>query len=877
MTDWGTGATDYLADLARRPAARSPASIGEVWSSEWNRSGLDTLTGIGAPLDAAYADLVKGVEGAAGKPVADLVPGINDSASTDERARMLRGAVADLPEEKRAALEPLFDVRRRASEKALKTENDANDVYSAAYGISGVATSWAAGIARQALDPVNLATLPLGGPLKGPVAKVLLREAGIGGLTQLAQEPAIETGRAQLGLEAGFGRGAANVAQAAVGAAGLTGLFRAAAWALRATGRAGEVAGARPGEAAALDSGGGRNNAPTDSAGPIALPEDLAAAAHVAERDRMLDLAAVIQDPGGLADHHARLESASAALNAGKEVGERPATAADLLPTLEATGARISPQFERLSELQLGEIAGRHAAFQADAVAARGALDLQAEKVAKREVTLSDTAASTDRLREQVDSLRRDVATNEQKIRDARPPTDPETEARLGAIDAELAAPALPARRRQALETERASITETLAATAPADTRLLASLEQERTGLARATQRAQKALDRATGARDKVAGDIAGRKADIAASQAQTDAHLASNREITSNEMRRSVARLAAEGYGVRLSRDEAQAIADRVLGAGEKDLPTTLAGVSDELAQLAQVARAEASEQVMTRLQGLARLNGRDLSKEAARAAAERLAKANPDESVALLAEIMGRDVRPVRVEDLPFPKSEKVAPAAAAETRGINWDRATTGEGRTQIGSERHQTIINVDPVALDRAFKETSRSFYDLPAAAMESLKAHVATGGKVSVPEIALTTGKRPGRIDFINGRHRARLAAEMGLESIPVAVDRGQEDAMRKLLSQHAPEPKPAAAAAPPPKVATSPSDVAAPAAPKLGGDPIIAKEFERVIAETGDMEIHLGDRRMKISEAMKLAENDATAARELNDCIGAAA
>jgi hypothetical protein len=486
------------------------------------------------------------------------------------------------------------------------------------------------------------------------------------------------------------------------------------------------------------------NNAPAAAAVGGLMPEDLTAAAHVAERDRMLDLAAVIQDPAGLADHQARLESATAALNAGKEVGERPATAADLLPTLEATGARISPQFERLSEMQLGEIAGRHAAFGQEAAAARAGLDLEAGKVAKREVTFQEAAASTDRLREQVDGLRRDVATNEQKIREARPPTDPETEARIGAIDAELATPALPARRRQALETERASITETLAATAPADTRLLASLEQERTGLARATQRAQKALDRATAARDKVGGDIAGRKADIAASQAQTDAHLASNREITSNEMRRSVARLAAEGYGVRLSRDEAQAIADRVLGAGEKDLPATLAGVSDELAQLAQVARSEANEQVMTRLQGLARLNGRDLSRR--------------------------RRARPPN-------------------------------------GSPR-QTRMKVSP-CLPRSW---------------------------------AASWARCASRICRSRNPRRSRRRRR------PNQRRRWPKDPRR-----------------------------AAPAAPKLGGDPIIAKEFERVIAETGDMEIHIGDRRMKVSEAMKLAENDATAARELTDCIGVAA
>jgi hypothetical protein len=152
--------------------------------------------------------------------------------------------------------------------------------------------------------------------------------------------------------------------------------------------------------------------------------------------------------------------------------------------------------------------------------------------------------------------------------------------------------------------------------------------------------------------------------------------------------------------------------------------------------------------------------------------------------------AEVQARVPAPENAQAPAAASREAETDAAIAE---IKWDRATTGEGKTPVGSERDQTVIDIDPRALDRAFKATSRSFYDLPGDAMERLKAHVAAGGEVSIPEIALTEGKKPGRIDFINGRHRARLAADMGLESIPVAVDRGQEAALRKLLSQHEPE------------------------------------------------------------------------------------
>lgn len=70
-------------------------------------------------------------------------------------------------------------------------------------------------------DPFVLATLPVGG-IGGGVLRTAAREAGIAAISESAIQTAVQDYRARAGLEAGFAEGAANVATATIGAAGLT-------------------------------------------------------------------------------------------------------------------------------------------------------------------------------------------------------------------------------------------------------------------------------------------------------------------------------------------------------------------------------------------------------------------------------------------------------------------------------------------------------------------------------------------------------------------------------------------------------------------------------------------------------------------------------
>jgi hypothetical protein len=209
---------DYLAELSRRPAAYSPATLGEIWNAEWARSALDTLTGVGRPYQDSYDELVQGIEAAAGSDIATYAAQqkvrLGGGNTRDQNIAAL-GVLADtLPEERSQPLQPLKDVRKRAAEKAQALEKESGDVAAGTYGLTGTATAFLAGVARQALDPVNLATLPLGaGPGMGALRAIGAEALAAAG-TQAAQEPIIQAERGRLGLEAGFSQGALNVAQA---------------------------------------------------------------------------------------------------------------------------------------------------------------------------------------------------------------------------------------------------------------------------------------------------------------------------------------------------------------------------------------------------------------------------------------------------------------------------------------------------------------------------------------------------------------------------------------------------------------------------------------------------------------------------------------
>lgn len=235
MSDWNAAAADYLTELGRQPAAAPPATIGEIWQSEWTRSGLDTIGGIGKPFGDAYDELSRAIEKHGGADIGTLAfrSNVNMGAAVtpDLRVAALNAIADTLPEDARKELEPLRDVRRRASDKAQAIEREAADVAGRTYGLSGNAVAFLAGTARQFVDPemllANAITAPIGGPFKGPVLKVIARQGVAGAAAQLLVEPQIQEGRATLGLDSGFSHGAMDVAQAALGAGGLAALLRA--------------------------------------------------------------------------------------------------------------------------------------------------------------------------------------------------------------------------------------------------------------------------------------------------------------------------------------------------------------------------------------------------------------------------------------------------------------------------------------------------------------------------------------------------------------------------------------------------------------------------------------------------------------------------
>lgn len=324
---------DYAIELARRRGARQPATFSEILSSTWNATGLDTLSGTGEPYRAAHDALVKGVEAATGKTLAELYAAHGVTASSlstlNEQQNFLRGVIDTLEDDdEKKKLAPLLDVRAAAARRAHEIEREAADVSAATYGLSGNALAFFTGMARQFVDPVNLASAPLGGPLKGPLVKMALREFAIGAGVQAVQEPKIQTGRAELGLEAGPGQAFSNILEAGTGnlvfglvGRGLTSVYWRAAQAMPALPRPESWTGfsVMGGVERAPDpntAAPGLGNAPPRQSSAGVTPDDLAAAARVVERDAVLD--AELPSQALRTEIPARVDRAAEALNQGR-------------------------------------------------------------------------------------------------------------------------------------------------------------------------------------------------------------------------------------------------------------------------------------------------------------------------------------------------------------------------------------------------------------------------------------------------------------------------------------------------------------------------------------------------------------------------------
>src|SRR5271165_2000074 len=135
-------------------------------------------------------------------------------------------------------------------------------------------------------------------------------------------------------------------------------------------------------------------------------------------------------------------------------------------------------------------------------------------------------------------------------------------------------------------------------------------------------------------------------------------------------------------------------------------------------------------------------------------------------------------------QVNPAPVDPAQAAAAAGKPSTsgNGLQFDPKTVAVGRPLTPE---QTVMRVNPQALDAAFKATAPGSYDLVEGRMDRLKQFAASN-PVSMAEV----GAQNGRLSFTNGRTRVRLAAEQGLPEIPIAVDKANEDAVRALINQH---------------------------------------------------------------------------------------
>lgn len=360
------------------------------------------------------------------------------------------------------------------------------------------------------------------------------------------------------------------------------------------------------------------------------------------------------------------LRAYEARLDPVMEARAKASAAQESAVALERDDARLPPQMERLSEQQLADIRASGRAIDTEAQALQEGLAAERQRVESGRTQLGAQDEQLAARRAELEGLQRDLAGVQQRLAEARPPTDPATEARLSQIDTELSVPALGAGQRAALQAERSAITETLAKTAPADARLIASLQQEEKALGRALTRQQQQIARLEASRAKAVDKLASAEAALPRREGAGTARIAGRREAVRTEMRRAISRLAAEGYGLRLPRTDAEAFADRILSASDVEAETRLRELTETLVdRAAELKRAEPTadifgtprpaaqkaaeasywtEQMRKGITALAREVGYAMPRDEAAAIAAHVAKLPEREALAVLDELMLR-----------------------------------------------------------------------------------------------------------------------------------------------------------------------------------------------------------------------------------------
>lgn len=723
-----------LAFARQHMAEDLPATFGESFDAAW-RAGLDfgNSDARGRARIEGTQEFVDRIRQQTGVTLVNPALG-GGAAAIEEMNKQIAQLAPKHPE---LGLKPLTDAdidgfgiaRSRASREAFQRMSEREQTF------GSVAGSVLGNVAVGGADPVNIVTVPLAAPASLGIIGTALATGGITAGTQLGIEAltADYKEKASPGYAAS-GEAGQNVVGAAIAGGVLGGGTKAlgALWIRMQTGAwprsvrdAGNVVAS---EAQIADT-----NILPGVEGEVAHRTALQSSIDALVSGRPVDVAETVT-PSLLRGYESRLQPVL-------EARAKARAADESSIAIEREGARLPGTVERLSEQQLADIRATARSIDTETAAARGEINATTESLTAQRSDLADRTPAIESLRGEVESLRTDVERTEARIAEARPPMDRETQARLDAIDSDLQADALPADRRAQLEAERTSIADTLAATGPGDARLTASLQAEAKGLRRALARKEKVLDRAVASEARTRAKLDKQEGALPGRAAAAKARAAGRREAVGTEMRKAVSRLAQDGYGIRLPRDDAEAFAQRILGAGDEEIDTALRELTETLVDRrlevqraapaaepaigrpAPIAEQDArrgywTDETRKRVQALAREVGYEMPRDEAATVAAAIARAHTDdEAGAILDEVM---LRPRTIAaTLPGTEAARIAAepsragaAGRPEPRPEQIAALTTELTPAKIAAARANPVVD-DVVANDldklRAMKD------------------------------------------------------------------------------------------------------------------------------------------------------------------------
>lgn len=209
---------DAMAERDRAIADAMGAPIGDVWARFQKDVPLfdAPVTGQVNALDLWQRRGQAEADGDRSGSMADVV----------RREKIYDAIRAALPQEARAKIPTLDQVRERAAEIARSKELTNADISSRSTGL-GVVGQFAGGMAGTLQDPVNFTSLFLGVQGKYSILRTALHEGLIGAGVEAIQQPGIQAYRERIGLDAGLQQALENIGFAAGGGAVFGGIMRA--------------------------------------------------------------------------------------------------------------------------------------------------------------------------------------------------------------------------------------------------------------------------------------------------------------------------------------------------------------------------------------------------------------------------------------------------------------------------------------------------------------------------------------------------------------------------------------------------------------------------------------------------------------------------